>query len=505
MHSQHYLQDDSTESLQTSVWWNFSKLVFELLHLTKKTTLCTILAYISNSEFQMVTLLSVFSVACNLDSEKSSATGHNLPVLLLLSRRWSLAVAVLLPHLRKNSVPIHRKNIQATQVKCSRNDNCDKLESRKSISKQRKRQKAPGFQRFCLSVAVPDKRWNQNEPKAILLQTFLFLNCCKTISCYFMLFYQRAPYLYRRLAFQVLQLLSMLFSSSSRWGILCLPAKRSFEKSWNIVSRETSNWHELTFNTVWFDCLSNCLSLVHKCTANITCRDDSTESLQTSVWWPTSTSASLSLSCCTSPKKRPFALSLRTSQTVNSKWWLSGVSFLLHAIWILKNQAQQVTTCLCCFCFQDIEFLLLLFCCRIWWRTLCLSTGRTFKPLKSNVAAMTTVTSWKAGSQFQNKESARKRLDFSDFVFQLLYLIKGGTKMNQRQYYYRLFCFSIAARRFHAISCYFMLFHPGAPYLYRGFAFQVLQLLSMLFSSSSGWGMLCLPCNSSCVKNAILS
>ena len=219
----------------------------------------------------MVTLLSVFSVACNLDSEKSSATGHNLPVLLLLSRHWVLAVAVLLPHLMKNSVPIHWKNIQATQVKCSRNDNCDKLESRKPISKQRKRQKAPGFQRFCLSVAVPDKRWNQNESNAIL-QTFLFLNCCKTISCYFMLFYQRAPYLYRGLAFQVLQLLSMLFSSSSRWGILCLPAKRSFEKSGNIVSRETSNWHELTFNTIWFDCLSNCLSLVHKCTANITCR-----------------------------------------------------------------------------------------------------------------------------------------------------------------------------------------------------------------------------------------
>ena len=114
----------------------------------------------------------------------------------------------------------------------------------------RKPQNSPGFQRLCLSVAVPDKRRNQNEPKAIL-QTFLFINCCKTISCYFMLFCQRAPYLYRGLAFQVLQLLSMLFSSSSRWGILCLPSKRSFEKSWNIVSRETSNWHELTFNTIW--------------------------------------------------------------------------------------------------------------------------------------------------------------------------------------------------------------------------------------------------------------
>ena len=196
MHSQHYLQDDSTASLQTSVWWPTStsaSLSLSCCTSPKTTTLSTILAYISNRPFQMVTLLSVFSVACNLDSEKSSATGHNLPVLLLLSRHWVLAVAVLLPHLMKNSVPIHRKNIQATQVKCSRNDNCDKLESRKPISKQRKRQKAPGFQRFCLSVAVPDKRRNQNEPKAIL-QTFLFINCCKTISCYFMLCHQRAPY-----------------------------------------------------------------------------------------------------------------------------------------------------------------------------------------------------------------------------------------------------------------------------------------------------------------------
>jgi hypothetical protein len=64
---------------------------------------------------------------------------------------------------------------------------------------------------------------------------------------------------------------------------------------------------------------------------------------------------------------------------------------------------------------------------------------------------MTTVTSWKAGSQFQNKESARKRLDFSDFVFQLLYLIRGGTKMNKRQYY-RLV-------RSHLLQDDFMLFH----------------------------------------------
>jgi len=84
-------------------------------------------------------------------------------------------------------VPIHRKNIQATQVKCSRNDNCDKLESRKSISKQRKRQKAPGFQRLCLSVAVPDTRWNPNKPEAIL-QTCPFSFAARrfhAISCYF--------------------------------------------------------------------------------------------------------------------------------------------------------------------------------------------------------------------------------------------------------------------------------------------------------------------------------
>ena len=202
----------------------------------------------------MVTLLSVFSVACTLDSEKSSATGHNLPVLLLLSRRWSLAVAVLLPHLMKNSVPIHRKNIQATQVKCSRNDNCDKLESRKPISKQRKRQKAPEFAWISATLSFSCCTWYEVEPKKTRGNTtdLSVLNCCKTISCYFMLFCQRDPYLYRGLAFQVLQLLSMLFSSSSsRWGILCLPSKGSFEKFWNIVSRETSNWHELTFEYIW--------------------------------------------------------------------------------------------------------------------------------------------------------------------------------------------------------------------------------------------------------------
>ena len=233
---------------------NFSKLVFELLHLTKKKTFVLSLRTSQTDHSKVVTLLCVFSAACNLDFEKSSATGHNLPVLLLLSRRWSLAVAVLLPHLRKNSVPIHRKNIQATQVKCSRNDNCDKLESRKPISKQRKRQKAPEFAWISATLSFSCCTWYEAEPKKTRGNTtdLSVLICCKTISCYFMLFCQRAPYLYRGLAFQVLQLLSMLFSSSSsRWGILCLPSKRSFEKSWNIVSRETSNWHELTFNTIW--------------------------------------------------------------------------------------------------------------------------------------------------------------------------------------------------------------------------------------------------------------
>ena len=148
MHSQHYLQDDSTESLQTSVWWPTStsaSLSLSCCTSPKKPPFVLSLRTSQTVHAKVVTLLSVFSVACNLDSEKSSATGHNLPALLPLSRCWSLAVAVQLPHLRKNSVPIHRKNIQATQVKCSRNDNCDKLESRKPISKQRKRQKAPEF------------------------------------------------------------------------------------------------------------------------------------------------------------------------------------------------------------------------------------------------------------------------------------------------------------------------------------------------------------------------
>ena len=206
MQRQHYLQDDSTASLQTSVWWPTStsaSLSLSCCTSPKNDPLHYPCVHLKQP-FQMVTLRSVFSAACNLDSEKSSATGHNLPVLLLLSRHWVLAVAVLLPHLMKNSVPIHRKNIQATQVKCSRNDNCDKLESRKSISKQRKRQKAPGFQRFCLSVAVPDTRWNPNKPEAILLQTFLFINCCKTISCYFMLFHaisSRSPLPLQRIGF----------------------------------------------------------------------------------------------------------------------------------------------------------------------------------------------------------------------------------------------------------------------------------------------------------------
>ena len=66
-------------------------------------------------------------------------------------------------------------------------------------------------------------------------------------------------------------------------------------------------------------------------------------------------------------------------------------------------------------------------------------------------------------------ESTSKHLDFSDFVFQLLYLIRGGSKMNQNEskwtkgyesQYYRLVSFSIAARRFNAISWYFIIEPP---------------------------------------------
>ena len=188
-------------------------------------------------------------------------------------------------------------------------------------------------------------------------------------------------------------------------------------------------------------------------------QDDSTASLQTSVWWPTSTSASLSLSCCTSPKNDPLHYPcVHLKQSIpNGDSPECLFCCMQSGFWKIKRNRSQLacaasafktlSSCCCCSAAASDEEL-----CAY-------STGRTFKPLKSNVAAMTTVTSWKAGSQFQNKESARKRLDFSDFVFQLLYLIRGGTQINQRQYYYRLFCLSIAARRFHAISCYFMLFH----------------------------------------------
>ena len=110
---------------------------------------------------------------------------------------------------------------------------------------------------------------NQRIRKAIL-QTCLILNCCKTIVCHFMIFHQRAPYLQRGLAFQILQLLSMLFSSSSsRWGMLCLLSKRSFAKSWNIVRRPIDIESHLTpFHLSFF----NCLSLVEECRAKTTCR-----------------------------------------------------------------------------------------------------------------------------------------------------------------------------------------------------------------------------------------
>ena len=435
----------------------------------------------------MVTLLSVFSVACNLDSEKSSATGHNLPVLLLLSRHWVLAVAVLLPHLMKNSVPIHWKNIQATQVKCSRNDNCDKLESRKPISKQRKRQKAPGFQRFCLSVAVPDKRWNQNESNAIL-QTFLFLNCCKTISCYFMLFYQRAPYLYRGLAFQVLQLLSMLFSSSSRWGILCLPAKRSFEKSGNIVSRETSNWHELTFNTIWFDCLSNCLSLVHKCTANITCRTTVRHRFKQVCGGPPQLQQAC-LWAAAPHQKTPLCTIL--AYISNSPFQMVTLRSVFSVACNLDSEKSSATG-------HNLPVLLLL--SRHW----VLAVAVLLPHLMKNSVPI----HWKNIQATQVKCSRNDNCD-------KLESRKPISKQRKRQKApgFQRFCLSVAVpdKRWNqnesnailhtflfincckTISCYFMLFYQGAPYLYRGLAFQVLQLLSMLFSSSSRWGILCLP------------
>ena len=103
----------STESLQTTVWWLASasaSLSLSCCTSQKKSSLCTILAYISKQTIpndDSLVCMCVFSAACNLDSGKSSNPCHNLPVLLLLSRHSSLAVAVLLPHLRKNSAPIH--------------------------------------------------------------------------------------------------------------------------------------------------------------------------------------------------------------------------------------------------------------------------------------------------------------------------------------------------------------------------------------------------------------
>ena len=129
------------------------------------------------------------------------------------------------------------------------------------------------------------------------------------------------------------------------------------------------------------------------------------------------------------------------------------VSFLLHVIWILENQATHATTCLCCFCFQSIDLLLLLFCCRIWWRTLCLSTEKTWRIFniearKNQMQPQSCLILWRpnngncdklerSGKQevhFKTKkapESTSKHLDFSDFVFQLLYLIRGGSKSSK--------------------------------------------------------------------------
>ena len=68
---------------------NFSKLVFELLHLTQKIEPlhypCVHLKQTIPNDDSLV-CMCVFSAACNLDSGKSSNTCHNLPVLLLLSK-----------------------------------------------------------------------------------------------------------------------------------------------------------------------------------------------------------------------------------------------------------------------------------------------------------------------------------------------------------------------------------------------------------------------------------
>ena len=251
---------------------------------------CTISAYISSSPFQTLSWVSFLLHAIwILKNQAQHVTtclccfcfqGVDLLLLLFCCSIWWRTLRLSTGRTWKN---IEARKTQM-HLKCSRNRNCDKLESRKlgsqfqQIETARKRQKAPGFQRLCLSVAVPHTRWNQNEskwtkmnqkaillvlqtclstsyeaartkmnqnlnqnePKAIILvlQTCLFLKGCKTISCYFTLFHQTATCLQRGLAVQVLQLLSMLFSSSSRrWGMLCLPSKRSFEKSWNIVRR----------------------------------------------------------------------------------------------------------------------------------------------------------------------------------------------------------------------------------------------------------------------------
>ena len=151
------------ELLQTSVWrLNFSKLVFELLHLTKIIEPlhypCVHLKQTIPNDDSLV-CMSVFSAACNLDSGKSSNPCHNLPVLLLLSRHSSLAVAVLLPHLRKNSAPIHRIkhgrifNIEARKNQMQpqsclilwrpNNGNCDKLERSGKQEVHFKTKKAP--------------------------------------------------------------------------------------------------------------------------------------------------------------------------------------------------------------------------------------------------------------------------------------------------------------------------------------------------------------------------
>ena len=53
-------------------------------------------------------LTQLIRMLCEVGSPNAKTSTHHLPVLLLLSKHQSLAVAVLLQHLMKNSVPTNR-------------------------------------------------------------------------------------------------------------------------------------------------------------------------------------------------------------------------------------------------------------------------------------------------------------------------------------------------------------------------------------------------------------